>query len=97
MTCAVLSETMPGVLPSASTTFAPYDQATDQYVECASLQWLIGMPTGLPCFLSTFPIFRSSSHVFGGPSKPAFLKWAWLYVPGKEIQNHGTLFQPDLV
>jgi len=56
-----------------------------------------GEPTGLPCFLSTLPIFSSSSHVFGGPSKPAFLKWAWLYVPGKEIQNQGMLFQPDLV
>src|SRR5688572_6810405 len=97
MTCAVLSELMPGVLPSASSTFEPNDHATDQYVECASEQWLMGRPTGLPCFLSTLPIFSRSSHVFGGFSKPAFLKCAMLYVPGKEIQNHGTLFQPDFV
>src|SRR6266542_524399 len=97
MTCAVLSELMPGVLPSASSTLAPKDHATDQYVECASEQWLMGMPTGLPCFLSTLPIVRSSSHVLGGPSKPAFLKWAMLYVPGNETQNQGTAFQPDLV
>src|SRR5678816_4070327 len=95
MTWAVLSETMAGVLPSASSTFAPCDHATDQYVECASEQWLIGMPTGLPCFLSTLPIFSSSSHVFGGCSNPAFLKWAMLYVPGNETQNQGMLFQPD--
>src|SRR5438093_10165318 len=36
MTFSVLSELMPGVLPSASSTFAPLDHATDQYVECAS-------------------------------------------------------------
>jgi hypothetical protein len=78
MTAAVLSETMPGVLPSASSTLAPWDQATDQYVECASEQWLIGMPIGLPCFLSTLPCFSSSSQVFGGWSNPAFLKWAML-------------------
>ena len=78
MTCAVLSETMPGVLPSASSTLAPWDHATDQYVECASEQWLMGIPIGLPCFLSTLPCFSSSSHVFGGWSNPAFLKWAML-------------------
>ena len=78
MTCAVLSETMPGVLPSASRTLAPYDHATDQYVLWASEQWLMGMPTGLPCFLRTFPIESSSAQVFGGASNPAFLKWAWL-------------------
>src|SRR6266481_5044249 len=49
MTFSVLSELMPGVLPSASSTFAPLDHATDQYIECASAQWLMGMPTGLPC------------------------------------------------
>src|SRR5229473_2233433 len=96
MTCAVLSELMPGVLPSASSTLAPKDQATDQYVECASEQWLMAMPTGLPCFLRIRPSFSSSAHVFGG-SRPAFLKWAMLYVPGKDTQNHGMLFQPDLV
>src|SRR6185503_11298564 len=73
MTCAVLSETMPGVLPSASSTLAPLDQATDQYVECASEQWLMGMPTGLPCFLSVLPCLRSSSQVLGGFSNPAVL------------------------
>src|SRR5215470_3730772 len=97
MTLAVWSELMPGVLPSASKTFAPNDHATDQYVECASEQWLMAMPTGLPCFLSTLPCLSSSSQVLGGASNPAFLKWAWLYVPGNETQNHGTPFQPDLV
>src|SRR5256885_13613116 len=33
ITCAVLSELIPGVLPSASMTLAPCDHATDQYVE----------------------------------------------------------------
>src|SRR5262245_39273864 len=37
-TWAVLSELMPGVLPSASSTLAPYDQETDQYVLWASEQ-----------------------------------------------------------
>src|SRR6185295_11353539 len=97
MTWTVLSETMPGVLPSASSTLAPCDHATDQYVECASEQWLMGIPIGLPCFFRTFPCLRSSSQVFGGWSNPAFLKCAWLYVPGKETQNQGTAFQPDLV
>src|SRR5215471_7118449 len=73
MTCAVLSETMPGVLPSASSTLAPFDHATDQYVECASEQWLMAMPTGVPCFLRILPCVRSSSQVFGGWSRPAFL------------------------
>src|SRR5262245_3513187 len=97
MTFSVLSELIPGVFPSASSTFAPYDQATDQYVEWASEQWLMGIPTGLPCFFSTFPCLRSSSHVFGGCSKSDFLKCAWLYVPGNETQNHGTPFRPDFV
>src|SRR3981081_557845 len=35
MTWAVLSELMAGVLPSASSTLAPKDHATDQYVEWA--------------------------------------------------------------
>src|SRR6266581_2121462 len=69
---AVLSELIAGVLLSASMTLAPWDHATDQYVECASEQWLIGMPTGLPCFLRTLPILRRSSQVFGY-SNPAFL------------------------
>src|SRR5215470_18726907 len=73
MTWAVLSETIPGVLPSASSTLAPYDHATDQYVECASEQWLMAMPTGVPCFFKILPCLRSSSHVFGGCSRPAFL------------------------
>src|SRR5215468_5355711 len=97
MTWAVLSETIPGVLPSASSTLAPYDHATDQYVECASEQWLMAMPTGVPCFLRILPCVRSSSQVFGGWSRPAFLSWAMLYVPGKDTQNHGIAFQPDLV
>src|SRR5258706_16025058 len=78
MTCAVLSELIPGVLPSASSTLAPLDQATDQYVECASEQWLMGMPTGLPCFFNTLPCLSSSSQVLGGFSNPAFLKCAML-------------------
>src|SRR5438093_8997016 len=78
ITWAVLSETMPGVLPSGSKTLAPKDQATDQYVECASEQWLMAIPTGLPCFLSALPCLSSSSQVLGGPSKPAFLKCAML-------------------
>src|SRR5688572_711862 len=98
MTCAVLSELMPGVLPSASRTFAPNDHATDQYVECASEQLLMGMPTGCPAFLSALPIWSRSSQVFGTLSpKPAFLKCAMLYVPGNEIQNHGTARQPFAV
>ena len=56
----------------------------------------MAIPTGLPCFLSTLPCFSSSSQVFGY-SRPAFLKWAMLYVAGKEIQNQGTARQPDLV
>src|SRR5688572_5257147 len=55
------------------------------------------MPTGWPAFLSVLPMRRRSAHVFGGVSKPAFLKCAWLYVAGKEIQNQGTARQPDLV
>src|SRR6185436_7853758 len=86
---------MAGVLPSASMTLAPYDHSTDHMVVLASAQWLMAMPTGLPCFLRTVPCLRSSAQVFG-VSRPAFLKWAWLYVAGKEIQNHGTERQPDL-
>src|SRR5215468_12278219 len=56
MTWAVLSELIAGVFPSASITLAPYDQETDQYVLWASPQWLMGMPTGLPCFMRTLPI-----------------------------------------
>src|SRR2546426_9466286 len=77
ITCAVLSELIAGVLPSASITLAPYDHATDQKVEWASAQWLIAIPTGFPCLLRIRPDFRSSSHVFG-VSSPAFLKWAML-------------------
>src|SRR2546427_9877781 len=53
MTFSVLSDTMPGVLPSASRTFAPLHHATDQYLECASAQWLVGMPTGMPSLFRT--------------------------------------------
>ena len=77
MTCAVLSELMAGVLPSASNTFAPYDHNTDHAVVFASPQWLMAIPTGLPCFLSALPCFSRSSHDFGC-SKPAFLKCAML-------------------
>src|SRR5262245_57913237 len=77
MTCAVLSELIAGVLPSASNTFAPYDHKTDHAVVFASPQWLMAMPTGLPCFLRTLPCFKSSSHDFGC-SNPAFLKCAML-------------------
>ena len=65
-------------------------------MEWASEQWLIGMPTGLPCFLRSLPWCSNSSHVFGC-SSPAFLKCAMLYVPGNETQNHGTPFHPDFV
>src|SRR5215813_13234669 len=58
MTCAVLSELMAGVLPSASKTFAPYDHKTDHAVVFASPQWLIAIPTGLPCFLRALPCLR---------------------------------------
>src|SRR5262245_52363186 len=78
MTFAVLSESMAGVLPSASRALPPFDQRIDQNVVLASAQWLMAIPTGLPCFLSAFPILRSSSHVLGGFSKPAFLKCATL-------------------
>src|SRR5207247_9754663 len=77
ITCAVLSELIAAVLPSASITLAPYDHATDQKVEWAYAQWLIATPTGFPCLLRIRPDFRSSSHVFG-VSSPAFLKWAML-------------------
>src|SRR6266478_8172033 len=73
MTCAVLSELMAGVLPSASMTFAPYDHSTDHAVVFASPQWLMAIPTGLPCFLSVLPWLSSSAHVLG-VSSPAFLK-----------------------
>src|SRR5919204_4144322 len=96
ITCAVLSELIAGVLPSASKTFAPYDHNTDHAVVFASPQWLIAMPTGLPCLLSALPCLSSSSHDFGC-SNPAFLKCAMLYVAGNEIQNHGTARQPDFV
>src|SRR6267142_908337 len=39
----------------------------------ASPQWLMAIPTGLPCFLSVLPWLSSSAHVFG-VSSPAFLK-----------------------
>src|SRR5687767_9994886 len=52
ITWAVLAELIAGVLPSASTTFAPWDHISDHCVLLASRHRLMGMPTGLPCFLS---------------------------------------------
>src|SRR5215470_9643757 len=74
-TCAALSLLMAGVLPSASSTLPPLHQRIDQNEMLASVQWLIGIPMGLPCFLRIFPAFRTSSQVFGGWT-PAFLKCA---------------------
>src|SRR5919108_393263 len=96
MTCAVFSELIAGVLPSGSKTFAPNDHNTDHAVVFASPQWLMAIPTGVPCFLSALPCLSSSSHDFGY-SKPAFLKCAMLYVAGNEIQNHGTARHPVFV
>src|SRR5215510_15913249 len=55
ITCAVLSESIAGVLPSASRALPPCDQRADQKVVFESAQWLMAMPTGLPCFLRAFP------------------------------------------
>ena len=53
------------------------DRLETQVAEFASAQWLIGMPTGLPCFLRILPCLSSSSHVFGY-SSPAVLKCVML-------------------
>ena len=55
ITWAVLSELIAGVLPSDSRTLPPWDHSTDQNVVLASAQWLMAMPTGLPCFLRILP------------------------------------------
>src|SRR3989442_15756739 len=73
MTCAVLSELMAGVLPSASMTFAPYDPSTDPAVGFASPQWLMATPPRVPRFFSVLPWLSSSPPVFG-VSSPALLK-----------------------
>src|SRR5262245_50542216 len=62
----VLSELMAGVLPSASSTLPPKHHRIDQNVVLASLQWLMAIPMGLPCFLRILPCLSSSSQVFGG-------------------------------
>src|SRR5262245_28652876 len=71
-TWAMRSELMAGVLPSASSTLAPKHQDTAQNVVLESPQWLIAMPTGVPCFFKTLPCLSSSSQLFGY-SSPAFL------------------------
>src|SRR6058998_2807522 len=55
MTSTIFGELMAMVLPSASSTLAPKHQAMDQKVVCASIQWLIWMPTGWPIFFSFLP------------------------------------------
>src|SRR5262245_60134103 len=77
MAAAVLSETIAGVLPSASSTLPPKPHSTAQKVVLASPVWLMAMPIGLPCFLRTFPCLSSSSQVLGG-SGPAFWQCAML-------------------
>src|SRR5438132_1809807 len=96
ITWAVRSDTIAGVLPSASRTLPPWHQNTDQKVVLESPQWLMAMPTGLPCRLRVLPCRSSSSHVFGY-SSPAFAKCAMLYVAGNATQNHGTARQPEPV
>ena len=76
-TWAALSLLMAGVLPSVSSTLPPWHHRIDQNEMLASVQWLIAIPTGLPCFLRIFPALRRSSQVFGGWS-PALLKCASL-------------------
>src|SRR5437899_532080 len=76
-TWAALSLLIAGVLPSVSSTLPPLHHSTDQNVMLASVQWLMAMPTGLPCFLRIFPALSRSSQVFGGCS-PAFLNCASL-------------------
>src|SRR4030095_2421350 len=77
MAAAVLSETIAGVLPSASSTLPPKPHRTAQNVVLASPVWLVAIPIGLPRFFDTLPGLSSASHVLVG-SSPAFLKWAML-------------------
>ena len=96
MARAVLSETMAGVLPSASSTLPPKPHRMAQNVVLASPVWLMAMPTGVPCFLRTLPALSSSSHVRGG-SWAALRNCAMLYEAGNDTQYHGTAFQPEAV
>src|SRR5207249_9843350 len=52
---AVAGELMRTVLPSLSTSMPPNDHSTGPAVEIESEFWLMGMPTGLPIFLSSLP------------------------------------------
>src|SRR5438132_4982678 len=74
ITCAVLSELIAGVLPSASITLAPYDHATDQKVEWASAQWLIAIPTGFPCLLRCAIVSTRTSQLASLPKASACLR-----------------------
>src|SRR5262247_4482278 len=54
-TWAVCSELILTVLPSLSTSIAPWHHMTAEPVEIVSKFWLIGMPTGWPIFFSSRP------------------------------------------
>src|SRR5213083_1635227 len=55
MVWTVAGELMRTVLPSLSTSWPPNDHSTGPAVEIESYFWLMGIPTGLPIFLSSLP------------------------------------------